>query len=178
MIVVRKFFMSILWFVIFLVIVVIGLTIYIVMGLDLSDQDAATAAAETIGAEIGQKYGNLIVFGLLAVSVLGSIFGILPGSRHNRTGEGGSGVGGMVIRKFLASILWFVILYLLVAFVGGGIVGGMAGANDPDNAVAAGAAAGEAFGAQYGSWMILGSFAVAVLGSITGVLPFSKHNKD
>ena len=101
MIVVRKFFMSILWFVIFLVIVVIGLTIYIVMGLDLSDQDAATAAAETIGAEIGQKYGNLIVFGLLAVSVLGSIFGILPGSRHNRTGEGGSGVGLALARQVM-----------------------------------------------------------------------------
>jgi len=177
MIVVRKFFMSILWFVIFFVIAIIGISIYIVMGLDLSDQDAAAAAAETIGAEIGQKYGNLIVFGLFALSVLGSIFGILPGSRHNRNGDGGSGVVGMVIRKVLASILWFVILYVLVAFVGGGIVGGMAGANDPDNAIAAGTAAGEAFGAKYGLWMILGSLAVAVLGSISGVLPFSKHNK-
>jgi len=83
----------------------------------------------------------------------------------------------IVVRKFLASIGWFIVLYLIVSLIGGGIVGGIAGANDPENAVEAGRIAGEEFGMTYGVYMLGGSFALAVIGSIFGILPFSRHHK-
>ncbi len=84
MIVVRKFFMSLLWFVIFLLVALIGIVAVVVSGLDMTDQEAAVAAAEFAGQEIGQKYGLLIFGGSALLAVVGSIFGVLPFTRHNK----------------------------------------------------------------------------------------------
>jgi len=84
----------------------------------------------------------------------------------------------IVIRKILVSLLWLIVLYFGVLTIGGMIVGGMVGVDNPDNAAKAGRIAGEAFGLAYGLYILLGSAVIAIFGTVFGVLPFSKHNKN
>ncbi len=86
----------------------------------------------------------------------------------------------IVVRKFLGIVGWFFILFFGINIIGGAIVGGMAGADfggDMEGAQRAGAEAGEAFALQYMEWILYGSAAIAVLGSIFGILPFTRHRR-
>jgi len=83
MIVVRKLLATLLWWVIFFILVLVVMVAYVMFQIDLStDQETANAAAEALGQDLGMRYGNLMIFGTLAVAFLGSLFGILPFSRH------------------------------------------------------------------------------------------------
>jgi len=84
MIVVRKLFASIFWFIVFVVLILAVFVAYTLSQVDLTNEAAATAEAERMGQEFGARYGLLMFFGSMAVAVLGSVFGLLPFSRHNK----------------------------------------------------------------------------------------------
>lgn len=84
MIVVRKFFGAFLWFVIFMVIGFVALVVYAVTQVDLTNEATAAAEAEAIGQALGLQYGNILFLGSAGLAILGSLFGVLPLTRHRR----------------------------------------------------------------------------------------------
>lgn len=85
MIVVRKFLATLLWWAIFFIVFVLGLTAYILLQLDFSgDPQIVEANARAMSQDMAARLSPLMVFGTLAVAALGSIFGVLPLSRHHK----------------------------------------------------------------------------------------------
>ena len=85
MIIVRKVLASILWFVIFVILALAIMVGYTLFQIDLTaDEATARAAAEAMGEDLGMRYGNVMLFGSLALAVIGSVFGWLPLSRHRK----------------------------------------------------------------------------------------------
>jgi hypothetical protein len=77
------------------------------------------------------------------------------------------------MKKVLLGLGWFVLLWIGLSFAGGAIAGGIAGAKTRGytEGATAGRAAGEEFGRQYGGIILLSSAALALVGTVTGVLP-------
>ncbi len=84
MIVVRKVLGTILWFIIFFVICIIGITIYALTQIDLTNEATVAAEAEAVGQALGYQYGDYMLYGSALLALLGSIFGVLPFTRHRR----------------------------------------------------------------------------------------------
>jgi|GEM_PF-1930306 len=179
MIVVRKFFASVIWFIIFLVLILGVFIAYTFFQIDLTNETAATAEAERMGQEFGEKYGLPMISASAGLAIIGSIFGILPGSRHAPRENGQTTIVGLILRKTLGFVLYFLVFYFGSLLVGGAIVGGMAGAEASNMATAqeAGRIAGEEFSQKYGNYILIGALAVSGLGSLFGWLPFTRHRK-
>ena len=75
-------------------------------------------------------------------------------------------------------LLWAVGIYFLTCMVLGAVAGGIAGANDPQNAAQAGAEAGARIVGNNREWIMLGSAAVAGIGTLLGWLPGTKPDED
>jgi len=78
------------------------------------------------------------------------------------------------MKRFLVCLGWYVLMSNAILFVGGFIVGMMT-AGDPN---ATGYSAGYNFGATYGPIIQIGSFVVAVIGTLTGLLPHTKKEQQ
>ena len=86
----------------------------------------------------------------------------------------------IVVRKLIGFVVYAIIFFFGTLFIGGAIVGGMAGAEHAGDMAAAqeaGRIAGEEFGMVYGTYILLSALAIAGLGSIFGILPFTRHRK-
>ena len=85
MIVVRKVLATILWWVVFFAVILSVMVAFVLTQLDLTgDQETVDAAAAAMGQDLGAQYGLLVFFGTLGLAALGSIYGILPFSRHHK----------------------------------------------------------------------------------------------
>jgi len=82
-------------------------------------------------------------------------------------------------RALLFGFIWFLMFWLGSLIAVGGVVGVNAGieAETPQEAAALGREAGEEFGRACGPYVILGAAALAIIGSATGILPWTKPKK-
>lgn len=78
-------------------------------------------------------------------------------------------------------VFFFVVMYMGICIVGGGISGGMAGAHDPQHAAEAGRQAGMDFVKHYMGIILLTSFGVSLTASLalsfTGILPWCRKTE-
>ncbi|MBF8264799.1 MAG: hypothetical protein HW384_663 [Dehalococcoidia bacterium] len=74
------------------------------------------------------------------------------------------------MKRVILGIGWFGIFNFTLSFIGGGIAGFMAGST------ASGAQAGLKFGQQYGPIIFIVSALVAIIGTVTGILPYTKKD--
>ncbi len=85
MIVVRKFLATFLWWIVFIALFILGLTAYILLQADLTGNPQIVEENLTaMTQELAPRTYPFMIFGTLAVAFLGSLFGILPLSKHSR----------------------------------------------------------------------------------------------
>ncbi len=82
-----------------------------------------------------------------------------------------------MVKRISFGVVWWFVLYFVACFLVGAVAGAIAGARDPENASVAGAQAGAAAVASYRSAIILGSAALAAVGTWSGVLPGTKRKR-
>jgi hypothetical protein len=84
------------------------------------------------------------------------------------------------LKRWLAALGWFAVLWVGLSSIGGGVAGAMAGASVRDPAVAAqlGARAGADFAVRYGTSILLGSLLLALVGSWRGWLPGTRASSE
>jgi hypothetical protein len=84
------------------------------------------------------------------------------------------------MKRIVFGVVWFLVLFFGILFVGSAVVGGIAGSRTQGQQQGAivGERAGRAFGEKYGTMILLGSLLIAVAGSATGVLPGTRTRED
>jgi hypothetical protein len=84
------------------------------------------------------------------------------------------------MKRIVVGVIWFLVLFFGILFVGSAIVGGIAGSKTrgEQQGAVVGERAGRAFGERYGTVILLGSLLIAVAGSATGVLPGTRARED
>ncbi len=77
------------------------------------------------------------------------------------------------MKRFLAGLGWFAVIWVGASSLGSSIAGAVAGAstNDPSLATELGARAGADFWLHHGSLILLAAITLSILGSVTGWLP-------
>lgn len=89
------------------------------------------------------------------------------------------------MKRVFFGFVWFVFLAFGGIVIGSAIAGGIAGAQVEAQSVgdaykkgeAVGSAAGAEFGSKYGNMILLGSLALSIVGTGTGVLPGTKARR-
>jgi hypothetical protein len=91
------------------------------------------------------------------------------------------------MKRICFGVLWFLVLWIGVSAIGGGIAGAMATRSSPTVADAktasegfsrgydVGQIAGRDFGSRYGSLILVGALIVSIVGTATGILPGTKR---
>ena len=116
----------------------------------------------------------VISFVMLAMNVLVLIFVL------KKTDENVSPRKEVNMKKVFIGLGWFVIIYFVSSFVIGMIIGAMAGsaAATPAAGAEPGKLASINFFNKFGGVVLLTSVIVAITGTITGNLPFTKDEQD
>ena len=87
---------------------------------------------------------------------------------------------GVDMKRFFIGLGWFVVIYVVGAFMIGAVVGAIAGSSTstPAEGAEAGRTASLNFFHKYGTLFFLSSVLAAIVGTVTGWLPFTKDEKN
>jgi len=89
-------------------------------------------------------------------------------------------IKGLIARKIIFGLIWFVVIYFLALVIGGAIAGSLSGMQAAQEGISpyeAGSIAGQKFGNTYGAIIFWSILILAVLGSTFGILPGTKLKK-
>ncbi len=83
------------------------------------------------------------------------------------------------MKRFLIGVGWYTIIHFVLTIIGAFIAGFRAGlgATNTEAGAQAGAAAGQAFQTQFGLIVLIAAFVIALVGTLTQILPCTKKEQ-